>query len=142
MERNYNEHGRLLWLDAYRQYHARATRAIQAERFPQEILEAIDHDAAGTLPVIKIFQSGSPMHRELKDLLCAWYISRLDEGQGYVSGDFCYRGVTDVANSAVDAGYTPLGRHAAHDHELATGVHIAQKPPQPPMSEGILFRSH
>lgn len=37
------------------------------------------------------------MHDELKDLLCAWYISRLDEGQGYVSGGTLYRGVADVA---------------------------------------------
>lgn len=74
--------------DAYRQYHARAIRAIQAERFPRDVLDSINQDAAGTLPVIKIFQPGSPMHGELKDLLCAWYISRLDEGQGYVSSKF------------------------------------------------------
>lgn len=30
------------------------------------------------------------MHNELKDLLCAWYISRLDEGQGYVSDSIHY----------------------------------------------------
>jgi hypothetical protein len=48
-------------------------------------LESIEHDAAGTLPVLKIFQPGSPMHDDLKDLMCAWYVSRLDEGQGYVS---------------------------------------------------------
>lgn len=81
--------------DAYRQYHARASRAIQAERFPKDVLDNIDHDAAGTLPVIKIFQPGSPMHDELKDLLCAWYISRLDEGQGYVSHGSASRGVAD-----------------------------------------------
>ncbi|KAJ9102642.1 hypothetical protein QFC19_004751 [Naganishia cerealis] len=72
-------------IDSYRQYHSRARRAIQSQRFPQDILDSIEHDASDTLRVIKIFQPGSPMHDELKDLLCAWYISRLDEGQGYIS---------------------------------------------------------
>jgi hypothetical protein len=29
------------------------------------------------------------MHDDLKDLLCAWYVSRLDEGQEYVSPVVC-----------------------------------------------------
>ncbi|GHJ86617.1 hypothetical protein NliqN6_3019 [Naganishia liquefaciens] len=70
--------------DAYRQYHSRANRAMQAQRFPADILETIEHDAGGTLPVLKIFQPGSPMYDDLKDLLSAWYVSRLDEGQGYI----------------------------------------------------------
>ena len=60
---------------------------MQAQRFPADILETIEHDAGGTLPVLKIFQPGSPMYDDLKDLLSAWYVSRLDEGQGYVSFD-------------------------------------------------------
>ncbi|KAJ9097223.1 hypothetical protein QFC21_004892 [Naganishia friedmannii] len=75
--------------DAFRQYHSRARKAIQSERFPQDILDAIEHDTSETLRVIKLFQAGSPMHDELKDLLHAWsclrafYSGITDEVEAY-----------------------------------------------------------
>lgn len=127
--------------DAYRQYHSRANRAIQAQRFPADVLETIEHDAGGTLPVLKIFQPGSPMFDDLKDLLCAWYVSRLDEGQGYVSQSIS----ADNHNTALtrnrfsDAGYSSSCGYAAHYDAFTARVHRSQKPLESTMLAGVLL---
>ena len=40
-----------------------------------------------TLPAIHIFHKETgPLHGDLKDMLCAWVVSRSDEGLGYTVG--------------------------------------------------------
>jgi hypothetical protein len=40
-----------------------------------------------TLPAIQIFhKEAGPLHNDLKDMLCAWVVSRSDEGLGYTVG--------------------------------------------------------
>jgi len=40
-----------------------------------------------TLPSIHIFHKETgPMHSDLKDMMCAWVVSRSDEGLGYTMG--------------------------------------------------------
>lgn len=47
----------------------------------------IEEDISSTLPSIHIFHHETgPLYQELKDMLCAWVVSRSDEGLGYVLG--------------------------------------------------------
>lgn len=54
--------------------------------FPVETLAIIEEDIRATLPALHIFHPETgPLYQDLKDLLCAWVVSRSDEGLGYVS---------------------------------------------------------
>lgn len=47
----------------------------------------IEDDIANTLPSLHLFHPEvGPLYQDLKDMLCAWVVSRSDEGLGYVSG--------------------------------------------------------
>jgi len=47
----------------------------------------IEKDISSTLPSIHIFHHETgPLYQELKDMLCAWVVSRSDEGLGYALG--------------------------------------------------------
>ncbi|KAL0951578.1 hypothetical protein HGRIS_008260 [Hohenbuehelia grisea] len=71
----------------YRSYLARAKRALSSGVFPAETLAQIEADILTTLPSLHIFHPEiGPMHNDLKDMLCAWTVSRSDEGLGYVPG--------------------------------------------------------
>ncbi|KAG8219538.1 hypothetical protein J3R82DRAFT_488 [Butyriboletus roseoflavus] len=73
--------------DNYRTCLSRAKRALSSGVFPAETLEAIEEDIIVTLPALHIFhpQNGA-LYQDLKDLLCAWVVSRADEGLGYTPG--------------------------------------------------------
>lgn len=74
-------------LDSYRSCLARAKRALSSGVFPEETLQAIEDDILVTLPALHIFHPESgPLYQDLKDLLCAWVVSRADEGLGYTLG--------------------------------------------------------
>ena len=76
-----------LLLDSYRTCFARASRALAAGTFPTTTLNLIDADIRSTLPTLHIFTPNvGPMYQDLLDLLCAWVVSRSDEGLGYVMG--------------------------------------------------------
>lgn len=70
--------------DAYKAYSARARRAIEAGRFPPDVLEWIERELDDTLPTLKLFTPGSPLRDDLRELLCAWVVCRSDESLGYV----------------------------------------------------------
>lgn len=73
--------------DSYRTCHERAKRALSSGVFPKETLQAIEDDILVTLPALRIFHPESgPLYQDLKDLLCAWVVSRADEGLGYAPG--------------------------------------------------------
>jgi len=47
----------------------------------------IDKDMSTTLPALKIFlKETGPLYGELKEMLCAWVVSRSDEGLEYTFG--------------------------------------------------------
>lgn len=72
-------------IEAYKTCSARAHRALSAATFPPEALAEIENDVQHTLPTLHIFnREFGPMYQDLKDLLCAWVVSRSDEGLGYV----------------------------------------------------------
>ena len=71
--------------DTYRSCLARAKRAIEENRFPTTTLHLIEQDIKNTLPSLHLFAPGTgPLSTELQDILCAWVVSRSDEGLGYV----------------------------------------------------------
>ncbi|KAI0036590.1 rab-GTPase-TBC domain-containing protein [Vararia minispora EC-137] len=73
--------------DSYRTCLSRAKRAQAAGTFPTTTLSLIETDMSTTLPRLHIFSAESgPMYEDLKDMLCAWVVSRSDEGLGYVPG--------------------------------------------------------
>ncbi|KAG6337071.1 hypothetical protein ID866_2024 [Astraeus odoratus] len=73
--------------DNYRNCLSRARRALSSGVFPSDILQEIEEDIDSTLPAVHIFQRETgPLYQELKDILCAWVISRADEGLGYIRG--------------------------------------------------------
>jgi hypothetical protein len=50
-------------------------------------LTLIEQDISTTLPSIHLFHHETgPLYSELKDMLCAWVVSRSDEGLGYTLG--------------------------------------------------------
>lgn len=50
-------------------------------------MDQIELDIDTTLPSIHIFNKETgPMYNDLKDMLCAWVVSRSDEGLGYTMG--------------------------------------------------------
>jgi TBC1 domain family member 14 len=74
-------------LDNYRTCSARAKRALSSGTFPQPTLNLIEDDIRSTLPALHIFHpSAGPLYQDLKDMLCAWVVSRSDEGLGYTFG--------------------------------------------------------
>ncbi|TDL28056.1 RabGAP/TBC [Rickenella mellea] len=73
--------------DTYRTCVARAKRALSTNSFPTTMLNLIEEDIGTTLPDLRLFLPNTgPLHQDLKDLLCAWVVSRSDEGLGYVTG--------------------------------------------------------
>jgi hypothetical protein len=47
----------------------------------------MEADILSTLPALHIFHpSTGPLYQDLKDMLCAWVVSRSDEGLGYTFG--------------------------------------------------------
>ncbi|KAF8310415.1 RabGAP/TBC [Clavulina sp. PMI_390] len=79
--------GLALSKETYKTCSTRAKRALAARTFPQDTLSEIENDVQNTLPNLHIFNAEyGPMHQDLKDLLCAWVVSRSDEGLGYVRG--------------------------------------------------------
>lgn len=76
-------HSYKLTADAYQGYLRRAHRALESGRFPPDILEQIEADLTDTLPILHVFQPGSPLRDELRDLVCAWVVYRSDSGRGY-----------------------------------------------------------
>ncbi|KAI6153881.1 rab-GTPase-TBC domain-containing protein [Pisolithus tinctorius] len=73
--------------DSYRSCLSRARRALSSGVFPLDILQEMEDDIVTTLPALHIFHPESgPLYQELKDVLCAWVISRADEGLGYTRG--------------------------------------------------------
>lgn len=74
-------------LDHYRTCLSRAKRAISSGVFPQATMDLMEQDIATTLPSIHLFlKEFGPMYEDLKDILCAWVVSRSDEGLGYTLG--------------------------------------------------------
>jgi hypothetical protein len=73
--------------DNYRACSARAKRALSAGTFPPAILTQMESDILTTLPALHIFHpSTGPLYQDLKEMLCAWVVSRSDEGLGYTFG--------------------------------------------------------
>jgi len=73
--------------DHYRTCLARAKRALLSGVFPQASLSLIEEDISTTLPSLHIFHHETgPLYEELKEMLCAWVVSRSDEGLGYTLG--------------------------------------------------------
>lgn len=70
--------------DAYKTYLARARRSLDSGRFPQHVLEQMEHDMSETLPSLKLYVPGSPMRDDLREFVCAWVVYRSDEGLSYV----------------------------------------------------------
>jgi hypothetical protein len=74
-------------LDNYRTCIARAKRALGSGAFPATTLSLIEQDISTTLPSLHIFHhENGPLYPDLKDMLCAWVVSRSDEGLGYTIG--------------------------------------------------------
>ncbi|KAF8640745.1 hypothetical protein AX17_000396 [Amanita inopinata Kibby_2008] len=73
--------------DHYRMCLARAKRALSSGVFPEATLSLIEEDISTTLPSIHIFnRETGPLYSDLKEMLCAWVVSRSDEGLGYTVG--------------------------------------------------------
>lgn len=73
--------------DTYKTCLSRANKAIAHGTFPTTVLGMIEEDIKTTLPTLHVFMPGTgPMYQDLKDMLCAWVVSRSDEGLGYVYG--------------------------------------------------------
>jgi hypothetical protein len=76
-----------IFQDNYKNCLSRAKRALSAGSFPAETLQAIEEDILSTLSGLHIFHPETgPLYQDLKDMLCAWIVSRSDEGLGYVHG--------------------------------------------------------
>ncbi|KIJ22053.1 hypothetical protein PAXINDRAFT_64371 [Paxillus involutus ATCC 200175] len=73
--------------DNYSSCLSRAKRALSSGVFPSETLQAIEEDISITLPTLHVFHPETgPLYQDLKDMLCAWVVSRADEGLGYTRG--------------------------------------------------------
>ncbi|KAM6498745.1 Rab-GTPase-TBC domain containing protein [Amanita muscaria] len=73
--------------DHYRSCLSRAKRALASGSFPEGTLSLIEEDISTTLPSLHIFNRDSgPLYADLRDMLCAWVVSRSDEGLGYTTG--------------------------------------------------------
>lgn len=73
--------------DNYKSCLSRATRALSSGSFPAETLQVVEQDILTTLPALHIFHPKTgPLYQDLRDMLCAWVVSRADEGLGYVHG--------------------------------------------------------
>lgn len=73
--------------DNYKNCLSRATRALSSGSFPAETLQTMEQDILSTLPALHIFHPETgPLYQDLRDMLCAWVVSRADEGLGYVHG--------------------------------------------------------
>ncbi|KAF8514755.1 rab-GTPase-TBC domain-containing protein [Gautieria morchelliformis] len=79
--------GLALSKDTYKSTLARAKNLIASKRFPTTAISLLESDIATTLQQLHIFNSSTgPLYGDLRDLLCAWVVSRADEGLGYVEG--------------------------------------------------------
>ena len=74
-------------IDSYKSCLTRARRALDAGTFPTTTLNLIDQDIQMTLPSLHLFTPKvGPLYEDLMNILCAWVVSRSDEGLGYVMG--------------------------------------------------------
>ncbi|CAE7134799.1 unnamed protein product [Rhizoctonia solani] len=90
--------------ESYGRCLARAKRALNAGSFPVETLAIVEEDIRITLPGLHIFHPETgPLYQDLKDLLCAWVVSRSDEGLGYVKGVASVAGMLLINMSGDDA---------------------------------------
>lgn len=71
-------------VDTYKSCVVRAKKAIESGRFPPDILERIEQDLDGTLVHLRLFQKGSPLREDLRELITAWVVYRSDTAMGYV----------------------------------------------------------
>jgi hypothetical protein len=77
----------IMFQDNYKSCLSRATRALSSGSFPAETLQVVEQDILTTLPALHIFHPKTgPLYQDLRDMLCAWVVSRADEGLGYVHG--------------------------------------------------------
>ncbi|GBE77620.1 RabGAP/TBC protein [Sparassis crispa] len=77
----------VLGKDAYKTSLSRAKRALASGTFPTTVLGLLEDDIASTLPSLHLFRPEvGPLYEDLKEMLCAWVVSRSDEGLGYVPG--------------------------------------------------------
>lgn len=113
--------------ESYRACAYRARKAIESDRFPEDVLRHIEDDSLATLPTTKLYGKHGPMKDELRDLLAAWYVSRVDEGMGYVS--LC--GVIELLHAlrSSDAGPrgTSVGWHVVDEYERGRGFHLLEE---------------
>lgn len=73
--------------DSYSSSLARARNLLASQRFPTTALSLLESDISSTFPQLHIFHAQTgPLYNDLRDLLCAWVVSRADEGLGYVEG--------------------------------------------------------
>ncbi|KAJ1302599.1 hypothetical protein OPQ81_002916 [Rhizoctonia solani] len=90
--------------DSYNRCLARANRALKSGSFPTETLAILEEDIRSTLPGLHIFHPETgPLYQDLKDLICAWVVSRSDEGLGYVKGVSSVAGMFLINMSPDDA---------------------------------------
>ncbi|KAG6837664.1 hypothetical protein H0H93_004940 [Arthromyces matolae] len=76
-----------MWEHHYRISLSRAKKALNSNMFPRDVLDTIEQDISTTLPSLHIFHPKTgPLYEELKDMLCAWVVTRSDEGLGYTPG--------------------------------------------------------
>ncbi|KAG7562200.1 hypothetical protein FFLO_02385 [Filobasidium floriforme] len=78
--------GLALSKESYRACAYRAKKAIESDRFPADVMRHIEDDSVATLSTTKLYGKNGPMVEDLRELLAAWYVSRVDEGMGYVRG--------------------------------------------------------
>jgi len=98
-------------------------------------MKHIEDDSIATLPTTKLYGKGGPMTDELRELLAAWYVSRVDEGMGYVS-DIGYSAIrtldtltamyelTKVLCGATGPRRSPDSRHAVDEYEYRRGLYL------------------
>ncbi|KAH9913326.1 RabGAP/TBC [Epithele typhae] len=73
--------------DSFKTCLSRAKRALASGSFPTTVLNLLENDIRTTLPSVHLFAPETgPLYQDLRDMLCAWVVSRSDEGLGYVVG--------------------------------------------------------
>jgi hypothetical protein len=91
----------------------------------------IEDDSVATLSTTKLYGKNGPMVEDLRELLAAWYVSRVDEGMGYVSqrcGQVRYGRpwslMLQTRLIATGPRGTPPSGHAIDEHEHRRGLHL------------------
>lgn len=129
-------------IESFKACSYRAKKAIDSGRFPADVLKNIDDDSMATLPTTKLYRKDSPMREELKDLLTAWYVSRVDEGMGYVR--IWVEGLSWIwrlmgGRFLVDTRNTSAGGDIVDEYEHCGGVHLLEESVGTALFEGVLL---